>query len=138
MGRYGSHNLKVKRVCRRCDVESKELSNPRAEFNLFTQKRINKIVARQNKEELKDISQHGNYNAFFDVDFGVKGIGIVDSLPNDLMHMLRQGIITYCLNIFYDVIGNSIKTSLDQMVRDFTKRNRQSILKDYPLSLIHI
>ena len=132
VGRYGSHNLNVKRICRRCDVKSDQLSNPRAKYKLLKQRYINILVARQNKLHLKEISQHGNYNAFMDVFFGILGIGIVDSLPNDLMHMLRQGIVTYCLNIFYDVIKNPLKTQLDQIVREFTKNNRQSILKNYP------
>ena len=132
VGRYANHNIKVKRICRRCNVKSKDLSNPRARFKLIKQKYINRLVARQNKEKLKAISQYGNYNAFFDIGFGVKGIGIIDSLPNDLMHMLRQGIITYCLNIFYDIVGTSLKTQLDEMVRDFTQKCRQSILKKYP------
>ena len=132
VGRYGSHNLKVKRICRRCNVKSDQLSNPRAKFKLFKQRRINRLVLRRNKKKLKEISQHGNYNAFMDVSTGVKGLGIVNCLPNELMHMVRQGVINYCLNILYDVVGNSLKTQLDQMVREFTRKCRQSILKDYP------
>ena len=132
VGRYGNHNLNVQRICRRCNVESLDLSNPEAKFNLFKQKYIYRCVARDDIDELKAISQYAVFNAFMDIWFGVKGVGIIDSNPSDLMHVLRQGLINYCLKIFFNLIPKSMKTNLDGMVREFRDKCRQSILKDFP------
>ena len=116
VGRYGNHNLNVQRICRRCNVESKHLSNPNAKFNLFKQKYVYRCVARDDIHELKAISQYAVFNAFFDIWFGVKGVGILDSIPSDLMHVLKQGLINYSLKIFFRLIPNSMKRNLDQML----------------------
>ena len=84
------------------------------------------------RDRLKAISQYAVRNAFFDIWFGVHGIGILDSIPSDLMHVLKQGLINYSLIIFFKLIPNSMKRNLDQMVREFRDKCRQSILKDFP------
>ena len=132
VGRYGNHNLKVKRICRRCNIQSEQLSNPDAKFKLLRQKTINRYIVRKDKERLKKISQHNVRNAFMDVDFGVPGVGIIDSIPSDLMHLLKQGLINYSLKIFFAVIPKKVKTGLDGMTREFRQKCRQSVLKKYP------
>ena len=77
VGRYANHNLQVQRVCRRCNVESKHLSNPDAKFKLFKQKTIYKCVAKDDIKELKAISQYAVRNAFFDIWFGVYGLSLI-------------------------------------------------------------
>ena len=48
------------------------------------------------------------------------------------MHLLKQGLINYALNIFFKVIPTSVKSSLDGMVREFNEKCRQSVLKEFP------
>jgi len=132
IGRYGSHSLSLGRICRRCNVKSSELSNPDAEFDLITQQTLRHLMEVNDIKGLQKLSQHNFENAFERIDFGLKDVGIVDSVPHEPMHLLKQGLMLYVLVIFLNLLGSSIKAELDGMATSFWKTNRQSGFSSYP------
>ena len=92
--RFGGHNSGVKRVCRSCDVEFKDLNRPDVRCHKVKQTTVSELVQRVRNGDkvatqcLKDLSMHPVVNGFeiAQVKFGGDDHGILGCSPSDLMH----------------------------------------------------
>ena len=69
-GRYGSHNLKIQRHCRMCDVDSDNLDNEKFNCTYLRFANMHAIATNGTDEQRKLYSQHEVTNAFYNISFG--------------------------------------------------------------------
>ena len=95
-GRYGSHGMNVKRLCRDCDVLTIEGDNCDHFCNFLSKNDIED----KSKEHMNDLSFHCIQNAFSGVYFGARNLSIVEATPPEPLHGYRLGICKYLFEQF--------------------------------------
>ena len=68
-GRYGSHQLEVKRHCCMCDVNGENLDNEKYNFTYLKQSDMHHNAMHGTDEQQQLYSQHKLLNAFHNINF---------------------------------------------------------------------
>lgn len=105
-GHYRSRGRHVKCVCRYCVCPTADADNEHARYKMKTQEDIEKMIAKNQTEQLKRISQQNIENAFYNLQFGAHSKqGIHGACPMELLHHILLGIYKYCRDAFFMQIG---------------------------------
>ena len=159
-GRYLAY-ANVPRICRACDVTPEECENPKhkckflnmsdihdlclagmqlyspeeygigIEIGQFTEQEI-KATKLEAHENLRLLSQHMHINAFHDVWLGTNTHGLLESLPHDMMHAFRHGVLMYVIEVIMSPLNPSEKYDLDDLVDNIVVPVKSSLKKNYP------
>ena len=98
VGKFGTRNSNVKRLCRYCDCPFDSTDDPSYVYKLNKADLIAKKINDGKVDELKDISMHCVRNAWVDVHFCDVERGIFGATPAEAMHCLQQGLYQYILS----------------------------------------
>jgi hypothetical protein len=105
-GHYRSRGEKVACVCRYCHCPMDKADDENANYKLKDAKKIQNMVARNDEDGLRAISQQNIKLAFDNVRFGLhNGQGIHGACPMELLHHILLGIFKYCRDQFFIQIG---------------------------------
>lgn len=107
-GKYTSRTGNVKCLCRFCCCPTSESDNPRANYPRKTVEMIAELVQNNDRQGLKNLSQHNINNALYKLKFGThNGEGIHGACPMEMLHALLLGIFKYVRDCFFEQIGDS-------------------------------
>ena len=102
-GRYKSHLLNVKSLCRDCDCPTLQADNPN--YACIPRKRIDLFGATDT--ELQQMSHYRLENAFDEIQMADSIEGISGATPPELLHWLDAGLKKTKCNFFYsNVLGS--------------------------------
>ena len=102
VGKFGSRNSNVKRLCRYCDCSFDDTDNPFIKYSFNTVKEISEKIDKEKEEELRLMSFHCVPNAWCDINFCDYKRGIFGSTPAELMHCFQQGLYEYIIKELFD------------------------------------
>ena len=107
-GKYLSRGKHVKQLCRYCEVPTNETDDPRANYPLKTQTKIEKLINKGKLDQLKAMSQHYLRNAWYDVRFNQgNDRGIHGACPSEKLHAVQLGNFKYTRDIFFtEMVGD--------------------------------
>ena len=88
-------NAGIKSLCRYCDCPNLETGNPRYKGNLTRASTVQRLVDRNDKKKLQQMSYHCVENAFNGVLFCDPNRGINGATPVELLHLLQHGLFLY-------------------------------------------
>lgn len=119
---------KTGRVSRYCLCPACKLDDPFHKCELVAMSTLKTLVEiahseastlkekRRAEKQLKELSTHNVYNAFFDAEFGSNPFGIIAATPPDMMHMFELGILKYLFQIFVDTMNDDTKAEVDSLM----------------------
>ena len=88
-----------------------DADNPLANYKLKDQRKIKRLIARNDLDELKRLSQHCIKNACYAIRFGQNNdLGVHNCCPMEMLHALLLGIFKYAKDCFFDQTGKQSKT----------------------------
>ena len=127
-GRFGSHSLSVKRLCRDCDVLTLDGDNCDHICRYITRN----DVENKSKDHLKDLSHHCIRNAFSDVYFGARNLCIAEASPPEPLHGYRLGICKYLFEAFETQCSNNTLKLVNFTVMKIATYSCRSSLRNLP------
>jgi hypothetical protein len=133
-GRYISYSDRVARIHRSCTCAPEDATNTRKKCQWVDMKKMMTLIQNNNKKELASISQHYIPNhAFREINFGANSHGIYAATPNDMLHGIKLGLISYMMEIFLeDDLNASAKHEVDKAVRNLLPHLRQKGNCNFP------
>ena len=114
-GRYQARGRGVKKLCRHCQCDAKDICNPsvqhrqelwRPEDFVF----LPGFTKSQQKERCQMVSHHNINNVFHDLDFGANEHNIHLASPGECLHMHQLGVAKRAVESFKSQISGSIDT----------------------------
>ena len=90
-GRYASHSILVKQLCRDCKVSTLDGDDP---FHCCKWRKRSDIVNKTEKQ-MNDQSFYWIKNAFAQVDFGCRSLNITEVTPPEPLHVYKLGLCSY-------------------------------------------
>ena len=102
IGRYGNRS-NTKCICRHCDISFDDSDDPYAEFKLFTQKQIQRLIDKDDVEALREISMHCLDNAWKDIIFCDPKHGLLGACCGEVLHVLQHGMYPYVLEVLFGI-----------------------------------
>ena len=127
-GRYGSHHINIKRLCRDCDV----LSVMGDDSNHICRFVTKQDIENRSKEEINDLSFHWIKNAFSDVYFGARNLGITEVTPPEPLHGFRLGLCKYLFEGFQDQCPRKTMRLINFTVMKISKHSCRSSVRNLP------
>ena len=124
VGKFGTRNSNVKRLCRYCDCPFEQTDNPSYFYKLNKADFIAKKIKDGKVDELKDISMHCVRNAWADVHFCDIQRGIFGATPAEAMHCLQQGLYQYILSQLF-AQNFFLKKRKSKELEKSTKKNKK-------------
>lgn len=109
------------RLCRFCDIPSKEIDSPYFDYNLTSSSEIEALYAQEHHQQLRDISYRPIHNAFWELVLS-DAHGINGCMPPDALHVLLKGTHIYTRECFFDILRLTAQERRDQESR---QRNRE-------------
>lgn len=104
--KYTSRGHGVASLCRYCECPTGESDSIFADYPRKTVAKIKELVATNQREALKNLSQQNILNAWYECRFGLHNSeGVHGACPLELLHMLNLGIYKYVRDCFFDQIG---------------------------------
>ena len=105
--RYNNRSLGTMRLCRHCDTPTLETDNVDYPWTHILPTEVTVLVEANDVAGLKNISQHGVRNAFYNsrLDVGGNIRGIHGMTPGEPLHVVDLGILGYSLEGFYVSLG---------------------------------
>ena len=101
-GKYLSRGKHVKQLCRYCEVPTDQTDDPRANYPLKTQTKIEKLINQRKLDQLKSMSQHCLKNAWYDLRFNLANDrGIHGACPSEKLHAVQLGNFKYTRDVFF-------------------------------------
>ena len=104
-GHYQNRQLKVKRICRHCNIPSDRLDDPTYPWQYTFPKEITDLMEAEDWDGLKAISQHPIKNAFYKLDCGGNERNIHGMSMGEILHMIDLGLPPRSLDQFYIGLG---------------------------------
>lgn len=107
-GKYGSSTKNVQCLCRYCCIPNAETDQPyrEPEDERKTQSMMERLTAAGDVEELKRMSQHRVWNAWYELRFGHKD-GVHQSCPIEILHWILLGMYKYSRTCLFEQTGAS-------------------------------
>lgn len=133
-GRYLVYTDGVKRLHRTCTCPPESATDTDYRCTWVTMEEMMNVIDRGDKEELAKYSQqHIPDHAFRDLDFGANSNGIYGATPNDTLHGIKLGIMSYILEVFLeqDLNGPS-RHYLDKALRELLPYMKQGGAHNFP------
>ena len=127
-GRFGSHSLNVKRLCRDCDV----LTLSGDDCNHLCTYITRDHTENQSKDEMRDLSFHWIKNAFTDVYFGARNLGVTQVTPPEPLHGFRLGICKYLFEGFQNQCPKETMTLINYTAMRLSKYSCRSSVRNLP------
>lgn len=127
-GRFGSHGINVKRLCRDCNVLTLHGDN----CDHICQYLTRDDIENRTKDELRDLSFHCIRNAFSDVYFGARNIGITEVTPPEPLHGFRLGICKYLFEGFEKQCPKETMRLINYGAMNISKCSCRSSVRDLP------
>ena len=131
-GRYGSHNLKIQRHCRMCDVNSANLDNEKYDCTYLRFADMHSIATNGTDEQRQMYSQHEVTNAFYNINFGGQEYGLLGCTPPDILHVVRKGIVEWSVKAVLENLTDTSKAGLDSLALNFHQSHHQIQRKHFP------
>jgi hypothetical protein len=133
-GRYVSYSDKVSRLHRSCLCAPQDATDTNQVCEWVTMADMMAAIDRGEKGELNELSQHPiPDHAFREIDFGANPHGIYGATPNDHLHGLKLGIMSYLLEVFFtDNLNNAARTSFDNALTLTLPHLRQGGNRHFP------
>ena len=113
-GKYKTRTGKVKQLCRYCECPTRECDDPMAKYPMKEWQKIQRLVEKNDKNALRDMSQQPIDNAFYPVTFGQQNkMGVHGATPLEMLHALHLGIYKYVRESFFIEMGESSQLAED-------------------------
>ena len=127
-GRYGSHSLQVKRLCRDCKVLTTE-----GDDTMHVCRWIKKTdLQGATKQQAQDLSFHHINNAFNDIYMGSRNLGITECTPPEPLHGFKMGLCKYLYEEFSKAIAPKTLRLVSATVKTFSNHCFGQSVKDLP------
>ena len=127
-GRYGSHSLQVKRLCRDCKVLTTE-----GDDTMHVCRWIKKTdLQGVSKEQANNLSFHHIKNAFDEIYMGARNIGITECTPPEPLHGFKMGLCKYLYEEFSKAIAPKTLRLVSATVKTFSNHCLGQSVKDLP------
>lgn len=127
-GRYGSHSLNVKRLCRDCNVESRHGDD----HNHICKFLSRRDIENRSKENMNDLSFHLIENAFSDVCFGARDLCITEVTPPEPLHGFKLGICKYLFEGFERQCSNVTMRLVNFTAMRISRYSTRSSIRNLP------
>ena len=131
-GRYGSHQLEVKRHCRMCDVNGENLDNEKYKYTYLKQSEMHHIAMHGTDEQQRLYSQHKLLNAFHNINFGGQKYGLLGCTRPNILHVIRKGIVEWSVKTVLENLTDTKKALLDDLAIAFCQTHRQKYRNIFP------
>jgi hypothetical protein len=102
VGKFGTRNANVKRLCRYCDCPFDQTDNPYYNYVLNKADFFAKKIKEGKIEELRSMAMHCVRNAWTDIHFCDFQRGIFGATPAEAMHCLQQGLYQYIITQLFE------------------------------------
>ena len=100
-GHYTARFSGVQQLCRICECPTYLTGYSKSKFPHRLPRRINRLVACSDTNELQLLSQNYLRNGFDEVRFGLHNKrGIFGACPGEMLHLISLGWFKYCLQAF--------------------------------------
>ena len=127
-GRYGSHSMKVKHLCRDCNVLTENGDDPNHICKMWTRQDI----CNKSKEEMNDISFHHINNTFDDIHFGARDLCITQVTPPEPLHGFKLGLCKYLFEGFEKQVAPKTMRLVNQTSRNMARRLKLPCAENLP------
>ena len=127
-GRFGSHSKSTRGFCRDCNVTYESADDPYHVCEFFTQTDI----AGKCKDELQSFGFHHISNAFDDVCFGARNLGIYGSSPSEPLHSFKLGLCKYLYEGFSRDVPPTTVDLIDKKIARMISRGLNQSINDLP------
>ena len=134
-GAYTNRTWHVKQLCRYCVCPTLQSDNIRAKYKKKTPKMIGKLVEKQDKEGLKNLSQQNLHNAFYKVRFGAHtDQGVHGACPLEMLHATLLGHFPTIRDTFFEQCGPTSVSSkrLNTLASEFGRLLSRQSDRDMP------
>lgn len=113
-GKYTARTGNVKQLCRYCECPTDECDRPLAEYPFKTPEKISALIANNDTEGLRMMSQQNIQNTMYQLRFGKhNNQGIHGACPMDMLHAILLGIFRYIRDCFFEQVGPDSKLADD-------------------------
>ena len=127
-GRYGTHSLQVKKLCRDCKVCTMDGDNPLHVCRWITRDDIQ----GQSKKDLELLSFHKIQNAFDEVYFGARNLGINQATPPEPLHSFKLGLCKYLYEVLLSEMAPKTLRLMNSTIKIIIQRSGKQSVKDLP------
>lgn len=127
-GRYGSHGINVKGLCRDCLVHTHDGDDPTHKCVFIKRENIQHV----SKEELEKISFHKIKNAFDEIYMGARESGITECTPPEPLHGFKLGLCKYLYIEFKSAIAPRTLRLMNATIQHIVVNNSFQSLKNLP------
>lgn len=113
IGKYGNRN-NTARLCRYCNCPFDSTDDPLFKYKLVSQKKIRKLIERNEETKLNAMSMHCVKNAWHDVLFCDNERGLHGGTLAEIMHCFQHGLFLYVIKSLFAqkrVLQTSVKAS---------------------------
>ena len=134
-GSYTNRTWTVSQLCRYCMCPTIESDNIRAKYRKKTPKMIGKLVEKQDKEGLKELSQQNIDNALYKLRFGAHtDQGVHGACPLEMLHATLLGHCALVRDTFFEQIGPSSASAkkLNTLASEFGRLLSRQCDRDMP------
>jgi hypothetical protein len=105
-GRYNSRGSGVACLCRHCNIPRSQTNNVDYEWEHIIPELVQSVIGANDKEGLKDLSQHPIRNAFYKgICLGGNKRVIHGMSPGEPLHVLELGLFKMMIKGFYVNLG---------------------------------
>ena len=107
-GKYRSRGRYIQCLCRYCECPTEDSDKPFSSFRPKKMEKIKRLIAKDDTDRLKALSQQKIENACYKLRFGAHNDqGVHGSCPMDMLHQILLGLFKYARNEFFDVLGGN-------------------------------
>jgi hypothetical protein len=125
VGKFGTRNANVKRLCRYCDCPFDQTDNPYYNYVLNKADFFAKKIKEGKIEELRSMAMHCVRNAWTDIHFCDFQRGIFGATPAEAMHCLQQGLYQYIITQLFEQ-KKLLKKRKTKDLKNSTKKQKSS------------
>jgi hypothetical protein len=134
-GSYKSRGAGVAQLCRYCTCPTQESDLVLANFPIKTTPMIAALVAAEDFEGLKKLSQQMIQNAWYKIRFTPKANqGIHGACPSEMLHALQLGVFKYIRECFFEQIGptSALAEDINALAQQYGDKFARQSERDMP------
>ena len=134
-GKFTSRTGNVAQLCRYCECPTNESDKPFVNYELKTTAKIKGMIAANDIEGLRQLSQHCIQNSMYKLRFGThNNQGIHGACPMDMLHALLLGMFRYIRDCFFEQIGptSRLTDEINACARQYGELISRQSDRDYP------